>query len=447
LERSAIKDWPAADFALMLRRVREDGVVHAPGRRITADTLERILAAAPRDGGGRALLRDVDFSCATFSEDATFAGATFVGVADFSGATFAKVVAFTGSSFEDGVTFSDARFAGGDLGAIHARRGLSFERAAFSRPVSAVLAARHVSFSGVVFAESARIAVAHGEVELADARFGRPSVILASAAENGPEPSSRPRIVSLRGADTDNLLLSGLDLSQCRFAGASNLDRLRMEGSATFAEPPCGWHREGWRWWRWSRRAVLAEECLWRALRPRRSAGWATIVLGTEPATACPEPEGIELAYRALRRGREDAKDAPGAADFYFGEMEMRRHRLASAPRSRRSGERLLLVMYWLLSGYGLRAGRALLAFAMTVSVAAVGFYAVGISGGPGRQHVAFSRAVLYSLESSTSVSRIAGAQTLALSGWGELLAMLLHVIGPLLLGLALLSARQWVKR
>ena len=29
--------------------------------------------------------------------------------------------------------------------------------------------------------------------------------------------------------------------------------------------------------------------------------------------------------YRALRKGREDVKDEPGAADFYYGEMEMRR--------------------------------------------------------------------------------------------------------------------------
>jgi hypothetical protein len=28
--------------------------------------------------------------------------------------------------------------------------------------------------------------------------------------------------------------------------------------------------------------------------------------------------------YRALRKGREDARDEPGAADFYYGEMEMR---------------------------------------------------------------------------------------------------------------------------
>ena len=37
------------------------------------------------------------------------------------------------------------------------------------------------------------------------------------------------------------------------------------------------------------------------------------------------EPGQIAGLYRALRKGHEDAKDEPGAADFYYGEMEMRR--------------------------------------------------------------------------------------------------------------------------
>jgi DNA invertase Pin-like site-specific DNA recombinase len=34
--------------------------------------------------------------------------------------------------------------------------------------------------------------------------------------------------------------------------------------------------------------------------------------------------------YRALRKAQEDKKNEPGAADFYYGEMEMRRHPSAS---------------------------------------------------------------------------------------------------------------------
>jgi hypothetical protein len=40
----------------------------------------------------------------------------------------------------------------------------------------------------------------------------------------------------------------------------------------------------------------------------------------------------IANLYRALRKGREDSKDEPGAADLYYGEMEMRRK--ATAPYS-----------------------------------------------------------------------------------------------------------------
>lgn len=59
--------------------------------------------------------------------------------------------------------------------------------------------------------------------------------------------------------------------------------------------------------------------------------------------------------YRQLRKSFEDGKHEPGAADFYYGEMEMRRH-ADDIPWAERS----LLTVYWALSGYGLRASRAL---------------------------------------------------------------------------------------
>jgi hypothetical protein len=78
--------------------------------------------------------------------------------------------------------------------------------------------------------------------------------------------------------------------------------------------------------------------------------------------------EAGEIAnlYRALRKGREDNKDEPGAADFYYGEMELRRK--AVPP----SVERLILWTYWLVSGYGLRAWRALLATLIVLAAFAV---------------------------------------------------------------------------
>ncbi|WP_406396584.1 hypothetical protein [Streptomyces sp. NBC_00882] len=71
--------------------------------------------------------------------------------------------------------------------------------------------------------------------------------------------------------------------------------------------------------------------------------------------------------YRQLRKAFEDGKNEPGAADFYYGEMEMRRHDRGGTSRA----ERGLLHGYWLLSGYGLRASRALgwLAVAILVTI------------------------------------------------------------------------------
>ncbi|MER7198160.1 hypothetical protein [Streptomyces sp. CB01635] len=71
--------------------------------------------------------------------------------------------------------------------------------------------------------------------------------------------------------------------------------------------------------------------------------------------------------YRALRKGFEDGKNEPGAADFYYGEMEMRHRDRTGTTRA----ERGLLHGCWLLSGYGLRAVRALgwLAVAMAGAI------------------------------------------------------------------------------
>ncbi|WP_439681832.1 hypothetical protein [Embleya sp. MST-111070] len=84
-----------------------------------------------------------------------------------------------------------------------------------------------------------------------------------------------------------------------------------------------------------------------------------------------PGPAALAALYRQLRKAFEDGKDEPGAADFYMGEMEM--HRLDRRP-GRSRAERGLLTAYWALSGYGLRASRALtwLLLAMTATVLAM---------------------------------------------------------------------------
>jgi hypothetical protein len=130
-----------------------------------------------------------------------------------------------------------------------------------------------------------------------------------------------------------------------------HLDQLRLEGACTFDTAPPAVHWRRWPPVRFTGRRVLAEEHHWRARQPGAVRGWNVAVLGAGPAG----PLQLAPVYRALRKAFEDGKHEPGTADFYYGEMEMRRH-ADDIPRS----ERGLLTAYWALSGYGLRASRAL---------------------------------------------------------------------------------------
>jgi hypothetical protein len=146
--------------------------------------------------------------------------------------------------------------------------------------------------------------------------------------------SEQPRLLSLQRANVAGLGLANVDLAGCRFSGAHNLDKLRLEADVAFTLSPA---RVGW-----EQRQVIAEECTWRAQRirpgqwadpwwpdradsglPDRADRWWPEYFEEPMALA---PGAIAGLYRALRKSREDAKDEPGAADFYYGEMEMRRH-------------------------------------------------------------------------------------------------------------------------
>ncbi|GAA2652912.1 hypothetical protein [Streptomyces vastus] len=163
----------------------------------------------------------------------------------------------------------------------------------------------------------------------------------------GADPSVR--VASLSGVDAAHLVLTDVDLSDCRFTGTFHLDQLRLEGRCTFAPAPVGLHRRGVLPIRWTPRRTLAEEHHWRA---------ATGATGRTPAPSDSHPAELPAlapVYRQLRKSLEDAKNEPDAADFYYGEMEMRRND-GGRPRA----ERALLTLYWAVSGYGLRASRAL---------------------------------------------------------------------------------------
>jgi uncharacterized protein YjbI with pentapeptide repeats len=421
---------------------------------------------------------DAGFRKVRFDGDVQFPGAQFDGDAVFAETQFGRHTEFSGAQVSGDVWFGDAqfrrtRFLGPLLATTVVLDGAAFDEAITLEMTSSIL-----SCIGTKFDETATLRLRYAEVAVDEAVFAKPSTIAFAADAFGSraegkvempdegqlvraagDRSPRPRLLSLRGVDGTGVTLSDLDLSACRFQGSHNLDRVHIEGRSPFAATPTGWkfgRVSGLRLplWRWTRRWTLAEEHHWRANRyppvatngrphPKRE-GWYP------PAVQPPQwyvdatghemqplpPGRVASWYRALRKSWEDSKDEPGAADFYYGEMEMRRLGPATP-----WGERFILWLYWLVSGYGLRGLRALAWLAVVVVSLGILFELVGFARHPSPPTVWGS--LLYAARSTLSIAD----PEAQLTGWGKLLQLVLRLAGPVLLGLALLAVRNRVKR
>jgi hypothetical protein len=331
--------------------------------------------------------RNAWFNEATFSGDAQFEGVTFTGDAWFDEATFSgdarfDGVTFTGDARFDGVTFTgDAWFEeavferSANFGPLVCAGRVMLSWAVFGGPVTLTLAARHLECQRTRWSSTAEVRLRYATVGFSHAVFEYPLTI-ATEADPFPLPggalmqeqvlagaSTEVRLASLRGVDAAHLVLADIDLAECLFAGTVHLDQVRLEGACRFDAVPPGTHWVRWLPVRFTQRRTLAEEHHWRARRPAAARGWNTALFGAGHVG----PTQLAPVYRALRKSLEDGKDEPGAADFYYGECEMRRH-----DTRRPTGERALLTAYWALSGYGLRSLRALawLGVAMAVTIA-----------------------------------------------------------------------------
>ncbi|MEU6885597.1 pentapeptide repeat-containing protein [Streptomyces viridosporus] len=313
------------------------------------------------------------FREATFERNAWFREATFKDEASFGSATFERNAVFGAATFERNAWFRSTTFVGADqFGPLMCAGQLVLSGATFGGPVTLSIAACRLECRRTRWSSTAEIRLRYATVDFAHAVFEYPLTI---AAESDPFilsdgrqlsedllPSAYDpgvRVATLRGVDAAHLVLADLDLWECLFAGAVHLDQLRLEGACTFNTPPPDLYWRRWLPVRFTARRVLAEEHHWRASQPGVAQGWA-------PGPGRAGPLQLAPVYRALRKAFEDGKHEPGAADFYYGEMEMRRH-ADNIPRS----EGALLTAYWALSGYGLRASRALawLGFAMLLTI------------------------------------------------------------------------------
>lgn len=194
------------------------------------------------------------------------------------------------------------------------------------------------------FLGGAQIRVRWASIVLDDASLALPSILSGVPAFKGwseerfraewqrrpPVPRAepwRPRLLTLARSDVAGLRISNVGLQACRFVGAHNLDKLRLEGSPLFALPPTGWTwrrlgGEGLPIWRWTPRLTLAEEQRWRRDRPDlrdtpagrphpQCKGWyppecRAAELFEEPIVV---PVQLASLYGELRKGREDAED------------------------------------------------------------------------------------------------------------------------------------------
>jgi hypothetical protein len=288
------------------------------------------------------------------------------------------------------------------------------------------------------------------------------STVLSLHAERRPAS-----LLYLSQVDVGNLTLSGVNLSNCRISNVHNLDKLNLEDVNFLPAPKHEWDYGLARsHWRNSRRQVLFDEAVWRQARHPKS-HWKTylskVAPGTDKLQLKPNsPDYTAGLYRRLRKAREDSKDEPGAADFYYGEMEMRRHSEGNG-----FGARLLMTLYWALSGYGLRATRSMVALLLVLTLGVIGFLTFGFDhatsesyvfvwdnarSSPAYEHVTtpgekpgLSAAISYTIESATSLIR--SPQSLPLTDSGTALEVFLRIIGPTLLGLTILALRNRVKR
>jgi uncharacterized protein YjbI with pentapeptide repeats len=512
------RDWDDQDREAALNRAAE-GIIKEQGSCLNADQLNQLLEAAPEDDErpGRRKLGAAAFCKVTFTEDVDFRQTTFTGGANFTDVTFRGRACFADARFGGNARFErvmfkrqadfrdttwvgDVRFVDATAqqvildGAIFDRRAtlhidancLSAVRTEFRAGTDIVAQSAEITFQDAIFGDASTLMPPMGKASTPGraARRGRNySEVLWSMAriltcgragrdrparraagreratgERQPEPARIPKVLSLRGARVIDLALSGVDLRSCHFRGAHGLASIRLE-QVLLAEPPEGWTKARRPWpfcIRWTRRAAIAEEHWWRA--DHKFDGWKKPdwqdARDTEAQT--PTPHQIAAVYRLLRKSREDNKDEPGAADFYYGEMEMRRHSEYRKPpceappldewagyddtRRPPRGEKAILRLYWLVSGYGLRASRALLSLAVMIVLGAIPLYLWDFRP----KDRSYGHALLFSLESSISLLRAPEAM---LTDGSEVIQLLLRLAGPLFFGLALLALRGRVKR
>ncbi|WP_406672985.1 pentapeptide repeat-containing protein [Nonomuraea sp. N2-4H] len=270
----------------------------------------------------------VSLDQAVMSRDALFSEADFGHGLSCERARFDGYATFDGAGLGDGGVFRGARF-GRTLSFRKVRGHAWFEAAHFASDayLSATgrLSAARARADGLLDVAVARCGVDLRGVEVtgpANVRLTDSQADLEGAVLHGPATVTgrgRSTLTSLRHVDAGDLVLHGLDLTTCRFAGLVHPSGVRVE-DCTFAFTPRG-VRLSLRWpmlRRLSRRRAPAGE---RTLHGSEHSGeHGSGSRGDGPDDTGAAPDGPAALYAGLRPG-DQATDA----GFAFATTEMRR--------------------------------------------------------------------------------------------------------------------------
>jgi hypothetical protein len=397
-----------------------------------------------------------DFDHVTFRDRANFRAAVFDDHAGFEGAVFCASATFIAAEFGSYLDLADAHFAqdvaiegakfqtARQLGPFTVAGKLSLDASQFGARVMIDAGAGVLSAQDTVFSDGVRLSLSDARVDLERADLGRASALA------GRDSGSAPTLLTLCSARVAGLSISNVDLRECRFFGAHGLETLSIEPSCQWLHTPQGLGCID--------REMIAEEDDWRLRDERRRDGRRLRVRRPrirwddgDPSRNREQARGEALdlgqlagVYRALRKASEDSNDQAGAADLYYGEMEMRRRNPMPGKRGRPRawGDKLIIGGYWLLAGYGLRASRSFLALAAIILIAAV------LLSRWGFQHRRpYADSVLFGAQSSLTLVRPLETPATRLLQPGEVIQIALRLCGPALLALGVLSVRSRIKR
>lgn len=312
------------------------------------------------------------------------------------------------------------------IGPFWVNSTLDLSRSQFRQRAQIIADAGVLRLFGASFAAGGRIEVERANVELSSVITGGPLAVVGKGSA---------MVSSVVDADAGDLILSHIDLTRCFFYGAHGLETLTLEPTVRLpsAPPPLR-----------AKRRCIADEFAWRSLRNTlRKDDWSIMATPSNSLrkrrAGTDEPRQLTAAqvasvYRALRKSLESRSNKPGAADFYYGEMEMRRR-----DRSTPFAERAIIWVYWLGAGYGLRASRALVSLLAVLAIGALLMLTIGLA----RSNAGLVDGLLASAESLIPGIGVGERLTDA----GRAIDIVATIAGPALLGLAAFALRNRVMR